>query len=131
MRLATSSSCSTRSRSRVCCSISSRNGVTMFALHSSTILPPETRSMTISGVAHALPVGATPNNVPRSVVDGAHCKATYHNVAVGCLELDDVADVGEGGVLLGGTLYITLAARDLAGKQAVIDEVGSHHLLQR
>jgi hypothetical protein len=83
------------------------------ALHSSTILPSETRSMT-------------------SVMEGAHCDATYHDVvAVGCLIFDAVADVREASVLLGGTLYVALAARDLAWKQAVVDEVGGQHLLQR
>ena len=72
------------------------------ALHSSTILPSETRSMTMIGMTKSLPVGATPNTVPRSWM--AHCDAAYHHVAVGCLVLDAVADVREAGVLLGGTL---------------------------
>src|SRR3712207_9229072 len=91
MLRATLSSCSTRSRSRICCASSSRNGVMVSALHSSTILPSEARSMT-------------------SVVEGAHCDATYHHVVgVGCLILDAVADVREASVLLGGTLYVAFA----------------------
>ena len=42
-----------------------------------------------------------PNTDPRSWI-AVHGKAGYHHVAVGCLILDDVADVGEAGVLLGG-----------------------------
>jgi hypothetical protein len=64
-------------------------------------------------------------------VGGAHREATYHHVAVGCLVLDDVADFREGGVLLGGTLYVALASRDLAWKQAVINELVGQHLPQR
>src|SRR5918995_7204611 len=63
-------------------------------------------------------------------MSGAHCEATRHHVAVGCLVLDNVADVREGGVLHGGALYVALAPRDLAWKQAVIDELVGQHLSQ-
>src|SRR5215204_3369658 len=121
MRRATLRSCSTRSRSRACCSISSRNGVTMSALHSSAILPSETRLMTMSGVDHCLPVGATPNSGPRSWM--ARIVRRLHHVAVGCLVLDDVANVGQRGGVRGGPVYVTFAPGNLAWKQAGIDEV--------
>jgi hypothetical protein len=40
------------------------------------------------------------------------------------LILDDVADVGEGGLFFGNYPQVALAVRLLAGPQVVIDEVG-------
>jgi hypothetical protein len=58
------------------------------------------------------------------------CVARYHDVvAVGCLVLDGGADVGECGVILRDSTQVALAARVLAGKQSVVDEVGGEQFV--
>jgi hypothetical protein len=58
------------------------------------------------------------------------CVAGYHHVvAVGRLVLDGGANIGETGVILSDSLNVALAVRGLAGKQAVIDEVGGEQFV--
>jgi hypothetical protein len=69
--------------------------------------------------------------VLRSILGAAPGDAGHDLVASGYLVLDDVAKIGEGGVLLGDPLLVALAARLLAGKQAMIDELGGEQLVYR
>jgi hypothetical protein len=56
-------------------------------------------------------------------VDAAPGDAGHDLVTFGQLVLDDEANIRESCDLLGDLLLVALAARHLAGKQAVIDEV--------
>jgi hypothetical protein len=70
IRLATLSSCSTRSRSRSCCSRRTPLSSERLVLepHCSVILPPFMRWMTMGIQVSSLPLGATPISFPRSWV---------------------------------------------------------------
>src|SRR5215218_2101714 len=129
MPLATLISCSTRSRSRISCSrrwrVASRTPV--LSLHSSTILPPTIRWMTIAFVLISTPIGAT-QKLP-SIVEAAVGETSYHLVPIGCLILDVDTDLGEYGRLLCDRPYEALAAGLLIRLQVVIDEVRGEKLL--
>jgi hypothetical protein len=87
MRWATLSSCSMRtrsliSRSRRCCVSSSMRYPW---LHSSAILPPTMRVVTVAELWNLRPVGAKPANSP--IVNAAMGDAAYHLIPFGYLIL--------------------------------------------
>src|SRR5918994_1243236 len=64
------------------------------------------------------------------VVDPPYGEAAHHLVAGGYLVFDNVAELGEGGVILGHRPLVTFAIRVLVGKQAAVHEVFSQDLMQ-
>ncbi|HEX5974583.1 MAG TPA: hypothetical protein VFY57_05415, partial [Rubrobacteraceae bacterium] len=58
-----------------------------------------------------------------SIMDKVNGDAAYHLISVGQLVFDDIAEVGEGGKVLGDISLVGLAIRLLARGQATVDEV--------
>ena len=92
MRLATPSSCSRRSRSPLSWSSISKNGLALFALHSSSTLPPH-YAVNVDVRKVPLPSGGLYAQRRPSVVNSVGGVAGYDHVTVGCLIVDGVADV--------------------------------------
>src|SRR5829696_2653795 len=66
-----------------------------------------------------------------SVVHTPYGEAAHNLVVCRYLVFDDVAELGEGGVILGYRPLVTLAVRILARKQAAVDEVFGQYSIKR
>src|SRR5215217_3418051 len=66
-----------------------------------------------------------------SVVHTPYGEAAHNLVVCRYLVFDDVAELGEGGVILGYRPLVTLAVRILARKQAAVDEVFGQYPIKR
>src|SRR5919112_994014 len=127
MRLATCSSCSMRSRSRISCSTRAfhiaRFGPLLDDLAALYAVDDGGRHLIhLAGGCKACELA--------SVVSESHRKAAYHPVAFGRhLFVNDEANIGEGSTSLGNELDVALAVGlFLADKRPVIDEVGGEEL---
>src|SRR5215203_4548513 len=129
MLRATSSSCSTRSRSSISCSrrCPSSSEEPVPVPHSSEILPSDMRWMKMAMEAISLlPAGGRAVQKLPSIVGAPPADAAYHLLACGYLVLYDEANVGEGADRVGNLELVAFAVGLLAGKPVrVAEEVGS------